>query len=69
MMWQGKSVNFMSDFDDFVDLSILVPSTAINNIKKGWITIDFDELWGGFGLLKVSELFCRLQIVKRKWRC
>jgi hypothetical protein len=44
MTWHGKSVNFISDFDDFVDLSIVVPSTAINNIKKGWVTVDFDEL-------------------------
>ena len=35
----------MCAFDDFVDLSIVVFSIAISNIKKRWITIDFDELW------------------------
>ena len=32
------------DFDDFVDLSIVVYSDAINNIKGRWISSDFDEL-------------------------
>jgi len=43
-MWQGESADFMCDFNDFVDLIIVVSSIAINNIKKGWITIDFDKL-------------------------
>jgi hypothetical protein len=46
MTWQGESADFMCDFDDFVDLSIVVSSTAINNINKRWITFDFDELQG-----------------------
>jgi hypothetical protein len=43
-MWQGKSVDFMRDFNDFVDLSIVVYSDAINNINNRWITFDFNEL-------------------------
>ena len=39
------NTDFICDFDDFVDLSIVVFSIAINNIKKRWIIIDFDELW------------------------
>ena len=35
---------FVCDLDDFVDLSIVVCSSAINNIKDRWITSDFDEL-------------------------
>jgi hypothetical protein len=41
---QGESVDFMCDFDDFYDLSIVVYSDVINNIKDRWITSDFDEL-------------------------
>ena len=44
MTWQNKEIDFVCDFDDFVDLSIIVYFSAINNIKKRWITIDFDEL-------------------------
>jgi hypothetical protein len=46
MTWQCESVDFMCDFDDFVDFSIVVCSSAINNIKYRWITSDFDELLG-----------------------
>ena len=44
MTWQNEEVDFVSEFHDFVYLSVLVCSSAIRNIKKGWITIDFDEL-------------------------
>jgi len=46
MTWQGERANFICDFDDFVNLSIVVCPSAINNIKKRWITTDFNELWG-----------------------
>ena len=45
MTWQYESADFMFAFDDFVDLSIVVFSIEISNIKKRWITIDFDVLW------------------------
>ena len=44
MIWQDEGIDFVCDFDDFVDLSIVVFFIAINNIKKRWIIIDFDEL-------------------------
>ena len=44
MMWRHIKCDFVCDFDDFDDLSIVVSSISINNIKKRWITIDFDEL-------------------------
>ena len=44
MTWRHIKRDFVCDFDDFDDLSIVVSSIAINNIKKRWITIDFDEL-------------------------
>jgi len=44
MTWQDEAVDFVCDFDDFVDLGIVVYSNAINNIKDRWITSDFDEL-------------------------
>ena len=44
MTWRHIKCNFVCDFDDFDDLSIVAPSIAINNIKKRWITIDFDEI-------------------------
>ena len=44
MTWQGESADFMCDFNDFINLSIVVSSIAINNIKSRWITIDFDKL-------------------------
>lgn len=34
MTWQCESADFMCAFDDFVDLSILVFSIVISNIKK-----------------------------------
>ena len=34
MTWQSEECGFVQDFDDFVDLSIVVYLTAINNIKK-----------------------------------
>lgn len=43
--WQPDAERF--DFDDFVDLSIIVGSSAINNIKNRWITCDFDDLCSG----------------------
>jgi len=46
MTWQDESADLTCDFDDFVNLSIVVCSSAINNIKKRWITTDFNELWG-----------------------
>ena len=45
MTRQNKEIDFVCDFDDFVDLSIVVCSSAINNIKNRWIPYDFDELW------------------------
>jgi hypothetical protein len=36
--------DFVRDFDGFDDLSTVVSSIAINDIKKRWITIDFDEI-------------------------
>jgi hypothetical protein len=44
MLCQDESTDFIRNFYDFIDLSVVVPSIAINNIRKGWITIDFDEL-------------------------
>ena len=44
MTWQDEGIDFVCDFEDFVDLSIVVFSIAINKIKKRWIIIDFDEL-------------------------
>ena len=44
MTWQDAEVDSVCDFHDFVDLSIVVYSDAINNIKDRWITSDFDEL-------------------------
>ena len=43
-------------FDDFINLSIVVCSNAINDIKKKWITIDFNELWGEIVIEKKSIL-------------
>ena len=34
MTWQDEGIDFVCDFDDFIDLSIVVFSIAINNIKK-----------------------------------
>jgi hypothetical protein len=33
MTWQDEEVDSVCDFDDFFDLSIVVYSDAINNIK------------------------------------
>ena len=44
MTWRYIKHDFVYDFDDFDDLSIIVSFIAINNIKKRWIIIDFDEL-------------------------
>ena len=43
-------------FDDFINLSIIVYSSAINDIKKRWITTDFNELWGEIVIEKKSIL-------------
>ena len=43
MTWRHIKCDFACDFDDFDDLSIVALSIAINNIKKRWITVDFDE--------------------------
>ena len=40
--------DFLSHFHVFVDLSLVVCSIAIRNIKTRWITYGIDELWGGF---------------------
>ena len=40
--------DFVSYFHVFVDLSLVVCSIAIRNIKTRWITCEIDELWGGF---------------------
>ena len=45
MTWQDESIDFMCDFDDFIDLNVVVCSDAINNIKNKWIASDFDELY------------------------
>ena len=45
-MWQNEGIDFVCDFDDFVDLSIIKSFIAIRNTKNKWVTIDFDELWG-----------------------
>ena len=47
MSRQSEECDFVLDFDDFVGLSIVVCSSAINNTKNRWITSDFNELWGG----------------------
>jgi len=44
MTCQDENADFIFDFDDFVDLSIVVSSVAINNIKRRWITLESDEL-------------------------
>jgi len=44
MTWHHTKHDFICNFDDFDDLNIVVSSIAINNIKKRWITIDFDEI-------------------------
>ena len=33
MTWQSESADFMFDFNDFVDMSIVMSSIAISNIK------------------------------------
>ena len=43
MMWQDESADLICDFDDFINLSIAVCPSAINN-KKRWITTDSNEL-------------------------
>ena len=48
LTWRYENADFMCDFDDFVDLSMIMSSVAINNVKRRWITLDFDELWGEF---------------------
>ena len=35
--------DFVCDFHDFVELSLVVYSIAIKSIKNRWITCDFDE--------------------------
>ena len=40
--------DFVSHFHVFVDLSLVVCSIAIRNIKTRWITCEIDELWGRF---------------------
>jgi hypothetical protein len=40
--------NFILNFHVFVDLSLVVCSIAIKNIKNRWITLEIDEVWGGF---------------------
>ena len=40
--------DFVSHFHVFSDLSLVVYSIAIRNIKTRWITSENDELWGGF---------------------
>ena len=40
--------DFVSYFHVFVDLSLIVCSIAIRNIKTRWITCENDELWGRF---------------------
>ena len=44
MTWQDEERDSVCDFDNFVDLSIVVYCDAINNIKDRWLTSDFDEL-------------------------
>ena len=44
--WQSEEYDFVLEFDDFVDLSIIVSSIANNNVRNRWIICDFDELWG-----------------------
>jgi len=44
MIWLCESADLSCAFDDFVDLSVVVFSIAISNIKRSWITIDFSEL-------------------------
>ena len=44
MTWQSEECGFVLDFDDFVDLSIVVCPPAINKIKNIWIGSDFDGL-------------------------
>ena len=49
LMMMSTFVNdFVSYFHVFVDLSLVVCSIAIRNIKTRWITCEIDELWGGF---------------------
>ena len=42
--WQDEEIDLICGFDDFINLSIIVSSIVINNIKKRWITCNCDEL-------------------------
>ena len=65
--WRDNtSADFMYAFDAFIDLSIVVFSIVISNIKKRWIIIDFDELWVK---LSIKEKTCKIEIYWKNRDC
>ncbi len=41
--WQSEEYDFVLEFDDFIDLSIVVSSIANNNVRNRWIICDFND--------------------------